>query len=207
MIVTWSNIRNKRAKYIERSTHADTLLHFHVGSNLIKRYMSRSFYHYLYIVVPCTFCKFSKTHQFFNLAYIGSIGQTSRAACITKGDSNIIFFADIKNLIIVFVERIFFSGHTHPCKYKTSATAYNIHFTFVFFYLFNRFTCNSAVKCDKVHTIFCVKTDNVDEVLRSQSCKISLIVDDTVVYRNSTDHSRTFMCQFLAEWLCVTVAR
>ena len=62
------------------------------------------------------------------------------------------------------------------------------------------------MKCDKVHTIFCVKTDNVDEVLRSQSCKISLIVDDTVVYRNSTDHSRTFMCQFLAERLCITMA-
>ena len=32
--------------------------------------MSRSFYHYLHIFLPCTFCKFSKTNQFFNLAYI-----------------------------------------------------------------------------------------------------------------------------------------
>ena len=32
----------------------------------------------------------------------------------------------------MFIERIFFSGHAHPCKYKTSSTAYDIHFTFVF---------------------------------------------------------------------------
>ena len=46
-----------------------------------------------------------------------------------KRKMNIILFADIKDFIIILVKRIFLSGHAHPCKYQTSATAYDVHFT------------------------------------------------------------------------------
>ena len=78
MVISRSNVGYKRTKYIKRSTHADTLLYFHVGGNLIQRHMTRTFYHNLYIVIPCTFCQFSETNQFFNLTYIGCIGKASR---------------------------------------------------------------------------------------------------------------------------------
>ena len=77
----------------------------------------------LHIMCPCTFCQFAEAYKLFNLAYVCGIGQTSRAACITKGDVNIVFFTDIQNLVEMFIERIFFSCHAHPCKYKTSSTA------------------------------------------------------------------------------------
>ena len=132
MVISRSDISNKRSKYIERCAHADALLHFHVGGNLIQRHMSRSFDHNLYIMIPCTFGQFSETYKFFNLAYICCVGKTSRTAGITKRNSYVVFFADVEDFIVMFIEWVFFSGHAHPCKDKTSTTAYDVHFTFMF---------------------------------------------------------------------------
>ena len=206
MVISRSNICDEWSKCVEWSAHTDALLNFHIGCDLVKRYMSRTFDHDLYIMCPCTFCQFAEAYKLFNLAYVCGIGQTSRAACITKGDGNIVFFTDIQNFVEMFIERIFFSGHAHPCKYKTSSAAYDIHFTFVFFDLFNSFAGDSTVQCYKVHTVLSVKTYYIDEILCSQSSKISLIVDDAVIDRNSSDHCRTFVCQLLPERLSVAVA-
>ena len=206
MVISRSDISNKRSKYIERCAHADTLLYFHVGSNLIQRHMSRSFYHNLYIMIPCTFGQFSEADKFFNLAYICCISKTSRTAGITKRNSYIIFFADVENFIVMLIEWVLFSGHAHPCKDKTSATAYNVHFTFMFFDLFDGFSCDSTVKCDEVHAILSMKTDNINKILCSKSCQVSLIMNNTVIDRYSSDHSRALVCQLLTEWLGITVA-
>ena len=63
-----------------------------------------------------------------------------------------------------------------------------------------------AICANKVHTVLSVKTYYIDEILCSQSSKISLIVDDAVIDRNSSDHCRTFVCQLLPERLSVAVA-
>ena len=73
------------------------------------------------------------------------------------------------------------------------------------FDLFDCFSCDSTVKCNEINTVFCMHTDDIKEILCSQSCKISLIMNDTVVYRNCTDHSRTFRSQFATEWLCISM--
>ena len=168
--------------------------------------MTWSLNHDLYVMSPCTFGKLSKTYQLFNLAYISGISQTARTTCISKRNSNIMLFTDVQNLIEVFIERIFFTGHAHPCKYKASATAYNVHFTFVFFDLLDGLSCDSAVESNKINTVLSVKANYVDKIMSSQFREISLIMNDTVVYRNGSDHCRTLMCQFLAERLCIAVA-
>ena len=206
MVISRCDIGNERSKYIEWRSHADGLLNFHVGSNLVKRHMARSFNHDLHVMGPCTFGKFSKTYQLFNLAYISGISQTARTTCISKRNSNVMLFTDVQNLIEVFIERIFFTGHAHPCKYKASTTAYNVHFTFVFFDLLDGLSCDSAVESNKINTVLSMKANYVDEIMGSQFREIALIMNDTVVYRNGSDHCRTLMCQFLAERLCIAVA-
>ena len=62
VIISRCNISYDRSQYIEWSSHADALLDLHIGCHLIKRYMSRSFYHNLYIMCPRTFGKFSQTY-------------------------------------------------------------------------------------------------------------------------------------------------
>ena len=106
----------------------------------------------------------------------------------------------------MLIEWVLFSGHAHPCKDKTSATAYNVHFTFMFFDLFDGFSCDSTVKCDEVHAILSMKTDNINKILCSKSCQVSLIMNNTVIDRYSSDHSRALVCQLLTEWLGITVA-
>ena len=100
----------------------------------------------------------------------------------------------------MFIEWVFFSGHAHPCKDKTSSTAYDIHFTFMFFDLFDGFSCDSTVKCDEVHAILSMKTDNINKILCSKSCQVSLIMNNTVIDRYSSDHSRAFVSQLLTEY-------
>ena len=52
VIVSRRDVGNDRSQYIERCSHADALLHLHVGRHLIEGHMSRTFYHDLYVVIP-----------------------------------------------------------------------------------------------------------------------------------------------------------
>ena len=76
----------------------------------------------------------------------------------------------------------------------------------MFFNLVNCFSGNSTVQRNEINAVFCMKTNHIDKILCGQLGKISLIVDDTVINRNSTDHGRTFAGQFLTEWLCISMA-
>ena len=115
------------------------------------------------------------------------------------------FPADIQNFIIVFIKRIFLSGHAHPGKNQTAAPTHQIHFTLAGPDLFNGFTGNTAVQGYKVHPIFCVKTNHVNEIFGRQRVQIPLIVNHCVIYRYGTDHGRALPTQFLPEWLRVSM--
>ena len=51
-----------------------------------------------------------------------------------------------------------------------------------------------------------METDDINEIMSGQFREIALVVDDAVVYRNGSDHGRTFVSKFLAERLCITMA-
>ena len=206
MVISRCNICYKRSKYIKRSAHTNGLLYFHIGCHLIQRYMSRSFHHNLYIMHPCTLGQFSKADKFLDLTYVGCICQTSWTTGIPKGNGNIIFLTNIKNFIKILIKWILFSCHAHPCKNQASATAYNVHFTFVFFDLLNSFPGNPAVQRYKIYTVLGMKPYHINKILGCQSRQIPLVMDHAVIYRNSSDHNRTFLSQFLTEGLSITMA-
>ena len=54
MIVAHSDISNERPQHVERSSHADSLLHLHVCCYLIERNMSGTLYHNLYVCLLYT---------------------------------------------------------------------------------------------------------------------------------------------------------
>ena len=116
------------------------------------------------------------------------------------------FLTDIKDLIIIFVKWIFFSCHAHPCKYKTSTTTYNVHLSLMIFDLVNGLSCDSAMKCYKIHSIFRMQSYHINKVFCGKCCQIPLIMDHAVIDWNSSDHNRAFTCQFLTEWLCISMA-
>ena len=129
--------------------------------------MSRTFDHYLDVVIPCALCQFSEPYELLDLAYIGSVCETSRTACVSKRDSDIVLFADIEDLIVVFVERILLAGHAHPCEYKAASSADDIGLSLVFPDLIDRLPRDTAVQRDEIDSVLSVKTDHIDEVLCS----------------------------------------
>ena len=80
MVITRCNIRDERSKDIERSTLADGLLNLHVCRDLVKWHMTRSLYHNLHILLPCTAGQLTKRHKLLNLRNVGCILKTSRTA-------------------------------------------------------------------------------------------------------------------------------
>ena len=206
MVIAGSDISDQRSQHIEGRAHTQAFLHFHISSHLVEGHMPRSFHHHLYVVVPGPLGKFAQAHQFFDLAYVGGVRQTSGPAGVSQRDGHIVFFTDLQDLIKIFIEGILFPCHTHPGKNQASAPAYNIHFPFVLPDLLNRLAGDAAVERDKIHSVLSVQSDHVDEILGGQGSQVPLVMDDAVIDRNGSDHHRAFPGQFLAEGLGVAVA-
>ncbi len=66
---------------------------------------------------------------------------------------------------------------------------------------------DTAVESYEVHAVFRVKTYHIDKILRRQCGQVSLIVDDTVIDRNRTDHGRALAGELSSERLCISVGR
>ena len=206
MVIAGRDVCHERPEYIERRAHADALLDFHVCGNLIQRDMSRSFHHDLDIVVPGAFCQFPETDELFDLTDVRGVRQTAGPAGVSQGDRDVIFLADIQDLVKVFVKRILLSGHAHPGKDEASSAAYDVHFSLVLLDLFNGLARDAAVQRHKVHAVLRVQADNVNKIFGGECGEISLIVDHAVIDRHRTDHDRAFSRQLLAEGLCVPMA-
>ena len=169
--------------------------------------MSWSLNHNLNVFFPCTFGQLAKAYKLLDLAYICCISQASRTAGISKRNRNVILTADVKNLIIIFIERVLLACHAHPCKNKGSSSGNDVHFSLVVADLVDGFSGDSAVKSYEIYTILCVKSYYINEILGCQCVKISLIVDNGIINRNGSDHCRTLACQFTAERNGISVGR
>ena len=205
MIITRCNIGNQRSQHIEGSSVADGLLDLHIGSDLIHRHMSGSLHHDLYILLPGSLGELPKAKQLPDLTGVCSIRQATRTTCIPQGDGHIIFAADIKDLIVVLVERILFSRHRHPGKDQRATPGHQIHLTLSGFNLLNGLLGDATMNGDKIHTVLSMKTYHIHKIMSRQSVQVSLVMNDRIIHRNRSDHSRTLLCQLHTEGLGVTV--
>ena len=205
MVIARRNICYQWPQYIERCSLTNSLLYLHIGRNLIHRHMTRSLNHNLYILSPSSLSQLTKAYQLLNLAYISSISQTARTAGITKRNGNIVFTANIQNLIIIFIERILIASHGHPGKNQGTTPRNNIHLSLVLLNLVNGLAGNTTMEGNKIHTILSMKADNINKILGSQGIQISLIVNNTVINRYSTNHYRAFTGKLTTERLSIAV--
>ena len=61
------------------------------------------------------------------------------------------------------------------------------------------------MESNKIHSVLRMKSDHINKIPCGKGCKITLIVDNTIVYGNGTDHSGTLTCKLSAEGLGVSV--
>ena len=206
MVVAGGDIGDQRSQHIEGGSHADALLHLHVGGDLIQGHMAGAFHHHLHIVRPCALGQLAQTYQLFDLAHVGGVSQTAGTAGIAQRDGHVMLGADLADLVKVLVEGVLVAGHAHPRKHQRTAAAHNVHLALVLADLLDGLAGNAAVQGNKVHTVLCVQAYHIDEVLCGQLSQIALVVDDRIVHRHSADHHRALVGQLLAEGLGVAVA-
>ena len=168
VIITRSNVGYQRTEDIEGSAHTDALLYLHVCGYLIQGHMTGTFHHDLYIMIPGTFGQFSQTDKLLDLTYIRCIGQTARTAGITERDGDIVFLTDVQDLVKMFIEGIFLTGHAHPGEDKASATADNVHFSFVVLDLF-------TWMCVDFVTLHCGITRKTIEQIKKHKRKMNIV--------------------------------
>ena len=206
MVIAGGNVGHQRSKNVERSAHADALLHLHIGGDLVQRHMARALHHDLDIVGPGAFGQLAQTHQLFDLADIGGVGQAAGAAGVAQRDGHIVLFADVQDLVKVLVERVLVAGHAHPGKHEGAAAADNVHLPLMLADLVNGLAGDAAVQGDKVHAVLRMQADHINEILCRQGGQVALVVDDRVIHGHRADHDRALVGQLLAERLGVAMA-
>ena len=205
MVISRSDIGNEWSEHIKWRAATDALLDLHVCFDFVHGHMTGALDHDLHIFCPRAACQFAESYEFFDLADIGRISKTSRTAGVAKRDRDIVFTADIEDLVVMLIERIFFAGHAHPRKYQRSSAGNDIHLSSHFLDLLDRLSRDTAVESYKVHTVFGMKSYHIDKILRRQCRKVSLIMNDRVIDRNRTDHGRTLAGKFSSKRLCISV--
>ena len=155
---------------------------------------------------PGTLRELTETYELLDLTYIGRIRETARPAGIPEGNGDIILLTDIEDLVEVLVERILLAGHTHPCEHKAAATADDVHLPLMLADLLDGLLGDTTVQCHEIDTILRMQTDDIQEILRRQGIEVTLVVNDTVVDRNRTDHRRALLTELLTERLCISMA-
>ena len=205
VVIARCDVSYQRSQNIERRTHTDRLLDLHIRLDLVKGHMSGAFDHDLDVLCPSPFCKLAKAHQLLYLANITCICEAARTAGITQGDGHIILTADVKDLVKVLIKGVFLPGHAHPGKDQRAATGYDIHFALMGLYLVYGLSCYSAVQGHKVHSVLCMEPYHVDKILSGQGGKVTLVMDNAVVNRDSAYHGFALAGQFPAERLGVAM--
>ena len=125
MIVGRCNIGNERTEGVERSTMAFFNLAFHIFLNLMHWYMARTFDKCLYILSPSTLNEFAHSIKLGKLCCIvGIIGRTWTQA-VAQRNGNIIFSADVADVIEMFVEETLLLMHLAPLRDDATTTAHD----------------------------------------------------------------------------------
>ena len=184
---------------------ADTLLELHICLNLVHCHMTGAFYHYLYILSPCTFCQCAKLDKLGYLTCVRSVVDTSGTECVTETDSAVEFTKNVEHLIIILIEWVFIACHSHPCKKERAAARNDVHFSLITYKRFNRTFIYTGMDSHEINALFCVSTNDLEEVLSSYLKKILFKIADSIIHRNCTYHCRRLLNKCFTECVGLSV--
>ena len=191
MIIARSNVSYERSEHIERCTVAQAFLQLHVSSNLVVGHVAGAFYHNLYALIPGTLCQFTQVQQLLNLCSVGSVSNAAGTQAIAKADGYIIFSTDIKNFIIVFVQRILCVIVQHPAGDKAAAAANNVHNAAFVNECFQHIFVNAAMNGHEVGAICSLLADNVENIFLSHLNHCATLLNgfySYLIHRHSANH-------------------
>ena len=127
--------------------------------------MTWALYHNLYTTSPGAIYQLTQSYKLSKLSPVSSIMNTARAHAISQRYSHVIFFTNIKNIIISSQERIFLLIMQHPASNKGTATAYNIHLAALLSHFINGIQGNTAMHSHEISAILSLLLDRVKHII------------------------------------------
>ena len=124
---------------------------------------------------------------------------TARTAGIAEAEGDVVFFTDVEETVIIFVERIFLVVHFHPGEEQRAATGNDVSQARVVFDALCRLAVHAAVDGHEVDAIFCVLFDDGEEFIDGNVFQVFFQHADRIVHGDRADHGRRHLDQFAAE--------
>ena len=179
---------------------AQAFFNFHVGCDFVEDHVARTFNHDLDVVGPSTFGQFAQRNEFFDLGGIGSIMGTARTAGVAETQGDIIFFTDVEETVVVFVERVFLVVHFHPGEEQRAAAGNDVGQARVVFDALSRLAIHAAVDGHEVDAVFCVLFDDGEKFIDGNVFQVLFQHADSIVHGDRADHGRRHLDQFTAKF-------
>mmetsp|Transcript_651 Transcript_651/g.1028 ORF Transcript_651/g.1028 Transcript_651/m.1028 type:complete len:435 (+) Transcript_651:690-1994(+) len=197
VVVTGSNICSKRSKSVEWSLVTPLELITHILWNLVEGDMSRTFVHYLYILLPRTLCEIALKLELKELGLVVRIKDGSRSKTISNRKSDVVLSTDVKDLIPVFVGKVLLVMEDIPLGMDTSSTGNNTSQTV--YSGRNKAEKNSGMDGEVINTLLSLLDESLTEGFPSQVlCNainlLKCLINGNCSYRNRRVTNDPFTC-------------
>src|SRR5579863_1450607 len=123
VVVAGSDIRDKRAKRVERGFVAQ--LHFLVDLqlDLVHGDVAGAFDHHLHIVFPGLFGELAEDAEFGKLSFIARVGEATGTQAVSEREAHVVLLKNLADGIEVFIQEILFFVKAHPLREQRAAAA------------------------------------------------------------------------------------
>ena len=143
-------------------------------------------------MLPCAPGQVAELDQLRDLTGIGAVVDAARTQRVTEADRNVKLTQNRKNIVIVFVERIFVAGHHHPRKQQRAAAGNDVHFSALAPECFHGAAVDTGVNRHEIDAFLGMCADNPQKVLRGDLEQILFKIADRIIHRHRADHCGRF---------------
>lgn len=147
----------------------------------------------------------AQLNQLGNLAGICGVVVGTRTHGIAQADGDVIFVQNVAQLIEILVERVFVSGHFHPCEQQGTAARYDVGQTLGLLEGVNGLAVDACVNGHEVYAGLGMCFYNAQEILGLDALEVFFQIANGVIHRYGTDHCRRHINQLLTEGVRLAV--
>src|SRR5260370_30340605 len=123
VIVAGGDIGDERPQGVEGSLETVPKLFVHIFLDALHRYVTGTFDHHLYVMVPSAFCQLAECAQFGELGFIVGVINRAGAKTIAQTERNVISLHDFADFIELRVQEILLMVSKTPLGHDRTASS------------------------------------------------------------------------------------
>ena len=157
--------------------------------------MARPLDKYADVFLTCTQDKLAEDNEFLHLDAVRGIAQRTGPEGIAEADTDVVFSQDVKEPVVLGIERVFRTVAMDPFHDDGAAAAHRAPETVRMLEPFDGLLCDPAMKCQEIHALLAVSLDDLEHlVCRYVKNRLFPLLRDKrhFVQRDGTDRDRAF---------------